>query len=593
MTTDQLLISGILIGLLVLFIWGRVRYDVVAVGGLVLATAIGLVPAGQAFSGFSHPAVITVAAVLVLSRALSYSGALDRLVDGLRRYSDSAGQQIGALSCVAAGLSGFMNNVGALALLMPVSIESSRTAGRSPRLVLMPVAFASLLGGMVTLIGTPPNILIATFRAERTGERFAMFDFALVGGPVALAGIAFIVLFGWRLMRSNGKDASAQLDAFEIEAYLSELSVPKASVACGMTLSEIEAMTEDIDVAIVGLVRRKHHYPRPPQHEPLQSVDRLLVEGAPEDLDEFVKKLGLRVAGRRPDKSLLVRAKQAVFAEAVVTPGSRMIGRTIGSMRLKGRYNVTLLGVSRQGRPYRGRLNDFRIRAGDVLLVEGLEEDVPEALSVLGCLPLAQRSLSLGNPSRGWMAIALFASAIAVAMVGLLPIEVAFAGACVGTILFGILPTREIYSSIDWPVIVLLGALLPVGAAMETTGMTREIAGAISHLAGAAGPAVTIALLICVTIALTSVLNNAATAVVLAPAAMGIADALGASPDPFLMAVAVGASASFLTPIAHQNNALIMGPGGYKFSDYWKLGLPLEIVVVVVAVPTILIAWPI
>lgn len=592
MTIDQSAIGLILLVMLALFVWGRVRYDIVAVGGLVVAVTLGLVPAQFAFYGFGHPAVITVAAVLVMSRALQQSGAVGFITQQIRNFSDTPARQIGSLSGVAAGLSGFMNNVGALALLMPVAMDSCRRAERSPKLILMPLAFASILGGMVTLIGTPPNILIATIRAESLGEGFAMFDFAYVGLPVAVLGVLFVTFVGWRLIPFHGDEKSSTTDAFQIDAYLSELAVPKASVAHGKTLSEIETLTEEIDVAIVGLVRRKRHYPRPPQHEPLTGHDRLIVEGAAEELDAFVQKLGLRVAGSKPEKAMLVKAEQAVFSEAVVQPESGVIGRTVGSLRLKGRYNVTLLGVSRQGKTSRGRLNDYRLRAGDVILVEGLENDVPDALQRLGCLPLAERSVSVGTQKRALWAVGLFGLAIAVAATGYLPIAVSFAGAIIGVVLVGILPVREIYSAIDWPVIVLLGALIPIGGAMETTGVTVLVAEGIANLGGTIGPTALVTLLLVVTMTLSDMLNNAATTVVMAPIAISVAQALGLSPDPFLMAVAIGASCAFLTPIGHQNNALVMGPGGYRFGDYWRLGLPLEFLIVVVSVPLILFFWP-
>ncbi len=593
MTTDQIAISLLLLVLLGLFVWGRVRYDIVAAGGLVVAVALGLVPSAQAFSGFGHPAVITVAGVLVMSRALSLSGAVDGIARWMRNASGSETGQIGMLSGVAATMSGFMNNVGALALLLPAAMESSAKAGRPVRLVLMPLAFASILGGMITLIGTPPNILIATYRQEVIGESFSMFDFAWVGFPVALLGVFFVALVGWRLIPKASEKSSEAGEAFDLDAYLSELAVPKASEAYGKTLSEIEVLTEDLDVAIVGLVRRKRHYPRPPQHEPLQGTDRLLVEAGPEDLDRFVERLGLRVAGTRPGKEALAKGAQAVLTEAVVTPGSRFVGRTVGSLRLKGRYNLTLLGISRQGLTRGGRLSSFRLRSGDVLLVQGLEEDVHDALNRLGCLPLANRDISHGLRGRGLAAAGIFAAAVAVAAMGLLPIAVCFVAAVIAVVLTGILPVRDLYANVDMPVIVLLAALLPVGQALESTGMTGVIAGLITDVTLDAPPFVVVAVLLVAAMTMSDMLNNAATVVVMAPIAVEVANGINASPDPFLMAVAVGASCAFLTPIGHQNNALVMGPGGYKFGDYWRVGLPLEILIVVVSVPLIMLAWPV
>lgn len=592
MSPDQVAISLLLIVLLCLFVWGRMRYDVVAAGGLVAAVALGLVPAEEAFQGFGHPAVITVAGVLVMSRALSLSGAVDGIARWIRSASGTTSGQVGMLSVVASSMSAFMNNVGALALLLPAAIESCTKAERPVRLVLMPLAFASILGGMVTLIGTPPNILIATYRQSAMGDGFAMFDFAWVGLPVALVGVAFIAFAGWRLIPATARKTEDAGEAFDLDAYLSELAVPKASEAYGKTLSELEKLTEDLDVAIVGLVRRKRHYPRPPQHEPLQGTDRLLVEASPEDLDRFVDRLGLRVAGTRPGRESLSKGEHAVVTEAVVTPGSRLTGRTVGSLRLKGRYNLTLLGISRQGHARGGRLSSFRVRSGDVLLVQGLEDDVPDALNRLGCLPLASRDISHGLRGRSVAAAGIFATAVGVAALGLLPIAVCFVAAVVAVVITGILPIRDLYANVDMPVIVLLAALLPVGQALETTGMTSLIAGGITDLTQGAPAFVVVAILLVTTMFMSDLLNNAATVVVMAPIAVEVSRSMEASPDPFLMAVAVGASCAFLTPIGHQNNALVMGPGGYRFGDYWRLGLPLEVLIIVVSVPLIMLAWP-
>ncbi len=589
MTVNQISISVLLVALLVLFMWGRMRYDVVVVGGLVVAVALGLVEADKAFSGLGHPAVVTVAGVLIMSRALSVSGAADGIARLIRKASGSQTGQVSVLSALAAGLSAFMNNVGALALLMPAALEACRRNDRPARLVLMPLAFASILGGMVTLIGTPPNILIASYREEVTGVGFSMFDYAAVGLPIALIGILYMTFIGWRLIPAGPESGGG--DTHDLEAYLSELAVPTASAAYGKTLSEVEGMTEDLDVAVVGLIRRKRHYPRPPQHEPLQGTDRLLVEAAPEELDRFIHLLGLRVAGTRPKKESLTKGEHAVLAEAVVTPASRVIGRTIESLRLKGRYNLTLLGIGRHGATARGRLSSFRLRSGDVLLVQGLEDDVPDALSRLGCIPLADRDLSHGLRGKGVLTAALFAAAIAAAAFGFLPIAVAFVAAVVAVVLAGVLPVRDLYTNLDLPVIVLLAALLPVGEALTTTGTTGLIAGWVTHLTQGAPVFVVIALLLIVSMTMSDLLNNAATVIVMAPIAVEVAQGVGAPADPFLMAVAVGASCAFLTPIGHQNNALVMGPGGYRFGDFWRVGLPLELLIVAAAVPLIVLVW--
>ncbi|MCR9222302.1 MAG: SLC13 family permease [Alphaproteobacteria bacterium] len=592
MTLDQGLILALLAALLTLFAWGRWRYDLVAIAGLLAAVLLGLTPADAAFEGFGHPAVITVALVLVLSRALSVSGAIDGLARLVQRGAATVPQHVASLSGVAALLSGFMNNVGALALLMPVAVQSARKAGRPAKPVLMPLAFASILGGLVTLIGTPPNILVSGFRQDALGDGFKMFDFAPVGGVVMLAGLVYLVLVGWRLV-PGGEDGPGEAgDLFQIESYLSEVRVPKESAAYDKTIAEIEEAAEDIDVEVVALIRRGRRYPTVPRGEALQAVDVLAIQGSAEEIDRFVAKFGLEVAGGANQTTEDLTRDNAAIMEAVVSPGARVEGRTVEQMRFGPRYGVTLLGVSRQGRPYRGRLRNFRLRAGDVLLLQGLQRDLPDVIARLGGLPLAERSLSMGRRSKSYLALILFGAAVAAAAVGLLPITIAFSLAVLGVVLAGVLSPRELYQGIEWPVIVLLGALIPVGRAMDSTGATELLAGGLIALTDGFPPWVLIAILLIVTMTLSDVLNNAATAVVMAPIAITAANDLGAAPDAFLMAVAVGASSAFLTPIGHQNNALVMGPGGYRFGDYWRVGLPLEIVIVLVAVPMIVWIWP-
>jgi len=592
MTTDQALILVLLAILLAFFNWNRFRYDLVALAGLMGAVVLGLVAAEEAFFGVGHPATITVAAVLILSRALAVSGAMDWLSGIVTRLAAGPHGQIASLSGTAGVLSAFMNNVGALAMLLPVALQTCRKVGRSPRLVLMPVAFGSILGGLATLIGTPPNILVATYRQQATGSAFAMFDFSLVGVPVAVLGLVFLVLIGWRLIPKGEDGDGGERDLFRVEPYISELRIPKASKAYGLSLAEIESLTKELDVAVIGMIRRGARYPVAPRHEPLKGTDTLFVEAEPEELDRFVSALGVKVAGTGIEKTQLMQTEDAAIAETVVLPGARIEGRTIGAMRLRDRFRLTLLGVSRQGRPYRGRLSSFRVKAGDILLVQGLAEEIPDALGRLGCLPLATRDIQFGKRPAALIAAGLFAAAVALAAVCLLQIHIAFCIAVVGVVALNIVNLRDVFTAIDWPVIVLLGALIPVGGAMETTGTTGLIADTILTGAGRAPPWVIVALLLVVTMTLSDVLNNAATTVVMAPIAFGIAQRLGASPDPFLMAVAVGASCAFLTPIGHQNNALVMGPGGYRFGDYWRMGLPLEILICAVSVPLILTVWP-
>jgi di/tricarboxylate transporter len=497
---------------------------------------------------------------------------------------------VGALAGIAAAMSAVMNNVGALGILMPMALVSARKAARSPSLLLMPLSFGSMLGGLITLIGTPPNIIIATYRGQIGDAPFGMFDFAPVGLAVALAGVAFIALVGWRLVPQRA-GARTKGELFDIENYVTEMRVPEDNPNIGKTLREIDEMTADIDAVIMDQIRGDRAYP-PATRKQLRAGDILKIEASPEEIDKFVSKLGLEIGGEVAGAEPREAPDDATLMEVVVTPGSRLDGRLVGSLKLFARRGVTLLGVSRQGKPYHGRLRSFVIRPGDVLLLHGEAEQLADLVPAFGILPLAEREIHFGKRNKGPAVIAVFAAAIAAASFGLVPIHIAFGLAIVLLVIGGLMSTRELYDGIDWSVIVLLGSLIPVGGALQSTGATTLIADSVLTMTAGLPAAAVLIIVIVVTMTLSDVLNNAATAVVMAPIGATIAQRLGVSPDPFLMAVAVAASCAFLTPIGHQNNALILGPGGYRFGDYWRMGLPLEVLVIVVSVPVILLVWP-
>ena len=591
MNQEQVAVFSILIGIFALFAWGRIRYDVVAFLGLILCVLIGLVPGQDAFSGFSHPATITVAVVLILSRGLANSGAVDLIVNHLMFTVKRVSLQVAILSGISAVFSTVINNVGALALLMPVGMESSAKAKRSPAVILMPMSFASILGGLVTLIGTPPNIIIANFRTNVKGEPFAMFDFSPVGGVVAVAGVAFIALVGWRMIPKKRQTRATGDELIAIDDYITEIVVPKNSELIGVPIRELDQRAEKLDVEIVGMIRGKRRILAALRHEEINSGDTLIVKAGPQELDKFVTDAKLEL-GVGSEKTSLLRSKDTTMMEAVVQSRSRMEGRTFTSLQLKKRYGIHLLGVSRQGTPIRKRLPHVRFRGGDVVLLQGDSESLAELVSSLGCLPLAKRRLNFGSGKKAGFAVVVFATAIIVAAMDLASLQIALSAAAIAMVIFEIVPVRDVYQEIDWPVVILLGAMIPVGGALESTGGTQLIVESILGLGASLAPPLILAIVLVVTMTLSDVMNNAATAIVMAPVAVSIAGQLGVNADPFLMAVAVGASCAFLTPIGHQNNTLIMGPAGYQFSDYWRMGLPLEILIIVLSVPMILFVWP-
>ncbi len=593
MIDDQTFLFVLLFFVFVFLIWGRWRYDLIAFGALCLALIWGVVPKEDAFSGFGHPATVIIALVLIVSRALSNSGAIELLARYVVDASRSLAGHISIMSGLAAGLSAVMNNVAALALLMPIDLQAASKAKRSPALTLMPISFASILGGMITLIGTPPNIVIAEFRGTVPGldQPFAMFDFAPVGVVCALVGVVFITLVGWRLIpaaRSEHGDGSGH---FDLEAYVAELRVSSGSKAIGKIVRELDDVADDNEASIIGLIRDGERLRGMARRATILEGDILVVEAAPGALDKLAGALDLEITSSDMAKAIL-DGTDVQMIEVVVPEGAPIEGRSALTLGMLYRYGISLLGVSRQGRRFTERVRRLKIEAGDVLLFLGPSERMDEVTSITGTLPLAERGLQVIQREKAGLAVAIFAGAVLLASFGLLYLPIALAAAVVLMVLFNIVPLRQIYQSIEWPVIVLLGSMIPIGAALEASGGTALIAGSIVTFAEGYAPWVILTILIVVTMTLSDVMNNTATAVIAAPIAVDIATRLNVSPDPFLMGVAVAASCAFLTPIGHKNNTLIMGPGGYRFGDYWRMGLPLELLIIAVAVPTILVVWP-
>lgn len=590
MTIEQAIVFGVLIITLVLFVAEKWRYDIVAFMALLAVTLTGIVPADQAFAGFGHPAVITVAAVLVLSRALQNSGVIDLLAGWTTRVSNGPSVQVAAFTSLIALLSAFVNNVGALALLLPVTIRAARKTGHSPSLLLMPLAFASLLGGMTTLIGTPPNIIIAAFRARSTGEPFHMFDFTPVGAGIALIGIVYMTLLGWRFVPQRSSMPSRE-DLFHIADYITELRVPEDSKVVGQPLMELESLT-DSDIAVVGVVRGDWKLPAPSAYEPIRSGDILIVQADPEGLQELINVGQLELAEEKKYRDQVLGSEQVVLAEAIVKPDSQIEGNTATTLHLRWRYGINLLGVARHGVRLTNRLKDIFFESGDILLFQGGETALQQALPILGCLPLADRGLRIARPSRLLLALGIFAGAVTVVGLGMLAAPIAFVGATGLMIVAGLISVNDAYQAIDWPIIVLLGAMIPVAQALESTGGAEIIAVKLFSFSHGMPAQVIVLGVLVATMFLSDLVNNAAAAILMAPIALRLATEVDASVDPFLMAVAIGASCAFLTPIGHQSNALVMGPGGYRFGDYWRMGLPLEIAIAAVAMPLILWYWP-
>jgi di/tricarboxylate transporter len=589
MTQDQIILFSLFGSVFALLLWGRFRYDIVAFSALVAGVMLGVVPEKEAFSGFGHPATLVVALVLVVSAGLVRSGAVFLITRTLVDASRSLGAHITLMGAVGGILSAFMNNVAALALLMPVDIQTARKAGRSPGLSLMPLSFATILGGMVTLIGTPPNIIIAAIREESLGAPFKMFDFAPVGGIAAIAGLTFVALVGWRLIPAREDEKSA---AEDLSQYIAELTVPQDSKQIGKRLAELDHDAEKTDVAILGMIRDGTRRYGQARNTVLRAGDTLVLEATPSALDEFRTALNLALTDTERSERLTAGGEGVEVIEVVVTETSRLVGRTAQTVGLAWRQNAVLMGISRNGKPVKKQIRKTPIRTGDILLLLVPRDTGPDVTDWLDCLPLADRGLAVTENSKVWMAIAMFAGAVMAASFGLIYLPIALGLVVVAYVLTKIVPLSELYTHIEWPVIVLLGSMIPLGAALESSGGTELISGALLGWTEGFPAWAVLTILMIVTMTLSDVLNNTATTIVAAPVGIQMAQTLEVSPDPFLMAVAVAASSAFLTPIGHKNNTLILGPGGYSFGDYWRMGLPLEIIVVAVSIPAILVFWP-
>lgn len=588
MTLQQVLAFVIIGGMMALFLWGRLRYDLVAGLALLAAVLVGIVPMDQAFSGFSNEIVIVVGSALLVSAAVSRSGLIEAALQPIAPHINSVRMQVFVLVSLVTVLSAFVKNIGALAMMIPIAFQMAKRSKTPPAYLLMPMAFGSLLGGLITLIGTSPNIIVSELRTEITGQPFAMFDFAPVGSGLAAVGLVFLVFF-YRLLPGDRQGAPSLGEAIDIKHYITEARVRQNSNIAGQTVSDLRTHA-DQEVMVTAVVR-DDQTSAPLPDMVLQENDVVLLQGQPEALERAVARADLELQGEQHAKEEEKKDEVGVI-EAVVTSESILVGQAAGRLALRERYNVNLLAIARGDQRFTERLRDIELRAGDVIVLQGRLALLPAQLRELGCLPLAGRQIRLGSVRRGIVPVAVLATAMVLAGTGTLPVGLAFFGAALLTVLFGALSVREAYETVDWPILIMLGALIPVSEAIRTTGGTDVIAEGLSTVAHMLPDWGALGLIMVTAMALTPFLNNAATVLVMAPIAASFATQLGYRPDAFLMAVAIGAGSDFLTPIGHQCNTLVLGPGGYKFTDYARLGAPLSVLIVLVGVPLIMAVWP-
>ena len=631
MSTDQVAICLIIITTFILFVWGRWRYDIVSIVALFTLVLVDKILGGesslliadpsQAFLGFGHPAVVTVATVLIISRALQNSGVVDLIARSVKPFTNNKITHISSLSGVIAILSAFMNNVGALALMLPVTLKTAWEQKRSPSILLMPIAFASILGGMITMIGTPPNIIIASLRKEQQQQilskaiadtnsqaatylenlnivkesyqpaAFSLFDFTPVGGIIALLGVCFVALVGWRLVPKENQKTPSSNSLFSLDEYVTEIRFPKGSSLIGESIGEVNMLTGD-KLTLIRFINKNGKATSINHNNKIKENDQFLAMADPSDLKGMMDEYDLRLTKEMRYRIDSLKDDNSTFIEVVVSPESPLLGRGRSYLRRRSSNQLILMAVARQDKPIHKRLGKVKFRVGDVLLLQGPEKEFKNIITSLDLLPLAEREIEVGVFSKVSFALMIFTVSILLSVLSVVPTTVSFAGAILAYVFSGILPIRDLYKNIDWPIIVLLGAMIPLSNALQNTGTTTLIADQVASMTQGLPSWSIIALVMVITMFMSDIINNAATAMIMGPISVGIAISMGVSMDPFLMSVAIGASCAFLTPIGHQCNALILGPGGYRFSDYWRMGLPLEIIITVLGTPLILYFWP-
>ncbi|MCO5065350.1 MAG: SLC13 family permease [Rhizobiaceae bacterium] len=587
MTIAQWLSIAVIVLMMAAFIWGKYRYDLVAAGALLVSLALGVVPLEDAFTGFSNDIVIIVGSALIVSAGVARSGIMELAIQRWAPDVTSVRAQLALLVIAVTVMSAFVKNIGALAIMVPIAFQFARRSNISPSVFLMPMAFGSLLGGLMTLIGTSPNIVVSGIRKEMTGAPFTMFDFTPVGAILAIVGIVFLVLFWWLVPIRHRKGAGIQ-EAIEIENYIAEARVLSNSAVAGKTVGDLLNMAQG-DTRVTSIMRDEDLRIAPLPDAILKEGDILLIEGDHEALDRLVARSKLSLTGERQAQS---NGGELGAIEAVVAEGSPLIGWSAQRLSLFDRYNVNLLAVSRRGERLSERLGHVTLRLGDVVVLQGDRARLPELLRDFGLLPLAERSVKLGSARNGLVPLLILVAAMGATALGLVPVGIAFFTAAVAMVLFKVIPGREVYWAMDGPILIMLATLIPVSDSLRKTGATEVIAGWLAEVGTSLPPYGSLALIMIVAMAITPFLNNAATVLVMAPIAASFATSLNFRPEAFLMAVAIGAGCDFLTPIGHQCNTLVMAPGGYRFSDYPRLGLPLSIIVILVGVPALMFVWP-
>ena len=584
------LVFIILAGAIALFATGWIRMDLVSLLVLLTLALTGLVTVEEAFSGFSNPAVITVAAMFILSAGIANTGVTGKLGEKIFQV---AGTNEFRLILVIMGtvalISAFINNIGATAMLMPVVMNVAKKTRLSPSKLLIPLAFGSLLGGVCTLIGTPPNILMNTLLQQYAGERFSMFDFTPVGLAVLIVGVLYMAVIGRRLIPQ--RKAGPLTEAYQVKEYVTEAEVVPGSPLAGKTIAESK-LERDLDLRVRAILRGKRKYPFPRTNRKLQEKDILFLEGNPQNILKVRKARGLAVVPERDNPSWPPTNDELVVVEASLTPTSEIVGKTLREVHFRDTHGLTVLALWRRGAPVVKKVDHVVLEFGDVLLLQGPEDKIVHLGKEHDFLLLGGIPSVTYRPDKAPLALAILFGVVLLAAVNLLPIMLSASLGALLMVFSRCLTPKEAYESVDWSIIVLIAGTLPLGMAMEKSGAAQLLAHLLVEIVGRMGPWAVLAAVFLLTSLLTEVMSHSAAAVLVAPVVFNAALALKADPKPFFLAVAISASCCFMTPISHQSNALVMGPGGYHFTDFARVGAALNLLIWVVGTLLIPLIFP-
>jgi di/tricarboxylate transporter len=576
MNFEQAAILLLLAGMLVVFAFDRIRMEVVALAGLAIGLALGLVAPADAFSGFSNPAFVTVVEILLIVQVLGRSGILDPLA---RRIPEVARTETGILAilcALTAGISVFMNNIGALALMIPVATSVCRVSGLDQRRIMMPVSFAALLGGLCSIIGTPANLIVSNQLAAATGEGFAFFDYAWVGVPAAIAGLLALLVWPRRVL-GFAPAGPKRLPPQSFRTVVSEVEIGADSPLVGTTVDQIDASVHAIRRAGAGLF-----FQRPDTR--LEAGDVLLVKMDLPRLETWLAEGRVRLSEVRREPAGSERV------EAVIMPESTLVGSRIGALEGLRSREIRVIAVAMQTPRIEGSLADLQLSIGDVLYLAGDRQAIADAVDEAEILPLWPKPEEAASERR-WRPTVVFAAGVAIAAFNIVPPELAFGLVTLILAGAGDLNLRKGLAELDWPILIMLAAMIPLGFAVETTGAALVMADGLMSVVPPENPMAISAAMLALAVAITPFVNNASTAIVLGPIAIGVASAVGMPPEPLLIAVALGASVDFLTPIGHHNNTIVMGIAGYRFIDFPKIGWPVTIAVSLIALVAIFAFW--